>query len=243
MHRAMSRLVLAPLDLITSALLVLLFLFVWLTSLPKLCRYWQYVLAEGLTILRLRAELGLTEHHLTPYVRFVIPYPRMEGIFPDARTWWLSSAIVLVLLVVSFLLPVKLIPLSYLLRAVLFIQATAQLVFLWEPARFPHTPDSYMEGLAGYGIALISFVPILFGFTYYILNFGLSRKVILTAATMIHLSLFFPVHILLQAVILQKSILFMPLLYIVFGLPVEVLMIIAFYSWGMSWPTKAPPAT
>jgi hypothetical protein len=58
---------------------------------------------------------------------------------------------------------------------------------------------------------------------------------------MIHLSQFFPVHILLQATILQKSVLFMPLLYIVFGLPVEVLMIIAFYSWGMSWATNPPP--
>jgi hypothetical protein len=242
MHRAMSRLVLAPLDLITSALLVVLFLLVWLISLPRLCRFWQYTLGEGLRILGLRAALGLREHHFTPYVRFVLPYPRMEGIFPDAQTWWLTLAIVCVLLVVSFLLPQKLTPVNYLLRLVAFIHTTSLLVFLWEPARFPHTPDSYMEGLVGYGIALISFVPVLFGFTYYILNFGLTRKVLLTAVTMIHLSLFLPVHILLQATILQKSVLFMPLLYIVFGLPVEVLMIIAFYSWGMSWATKPPPA-
>jgi hypothetical protein len=28
-------------------------------------------------------------------------------------------------------------------------------------------------------------------------------------------------------------------LYIVFGLPVDVLMVIAFYSWGMSWQAKS----
>jgi len=33
-------------------------------------------------------------------------------------------------------------------------------------------------------------------------------------------------------------VLFMPVLYIVFGLPVDVLIILAFYSWGMSWPFK-----
>jgi hypothetical protein len=238
MHRAMSRLVLEPLDLITSALLVLLFLFIWISSLPRLCRFWQYVLSQGLRILPLRAELGLREHHLTPYIRFVVPYPRMESVAPDARTWWLTAAIVCLLFAASFLFPAKLTPLSYFLRAVLFIQATGLLYFLWEPARFPHTPDSYMEGLVGYAIALISFVPVLFGFTYYVFNFGLSRKALLTAMTMIHLSLFLPVQILLQAMVLQKSVLFMPVLYIVFGLPVEVLIIIAFYSWAMSWSTK-----
>jgi UDP-N-acetylglucosamine 2-epimerase (non-hydrolysing) len=31
----------------------------------------------------------------------------------------------------------------------------------------------------------------------------------------------------------HKSILFMPFLFIVLGMPVDVLMVIAFYSWGM----------
>ena len=31
----------------------------------------------------------------------------------------------------------------------------------------------------------------------------------------------------------------MPVLYIVFGLPLDVLIIIAFYSWGMTWNFKS----
>ena len=89
-----------------------------------------------------------------------------------------------------------------------------------------------------YAIGLISFVPILFGLTYYIFDFGLIRKAALTAMTMGHLSLFLPFQILLQAIILRKSILFMPLLYIVFGLPLDIAIILAFYSWGMSWSFK-----
>jgi len=27
----------------------------------------------------------------------------------------------------------------------------------------------------------------------------------------------------------------MPVLYIIFGMPLDVLLIIAFYSWGMTW--------
>jgi hypothetical protein len=73
-------------------------------------------------------------------------------------------------------LPSKLIPVVYLLRGILLVPATALLYFALLPARFPHTPDSYMEGLVTAGIALISTVPLLFGLTYYIFDFGLLKK-------------------------------------------------------------------
>jgi hypothetical protein len=47
-----------------------------------------------------------------------------------------------------------------------------------------------------------------------------------------HLTLFAPLQILLRAIVLQKLALSMPVLYIVFGLPVDVLIILAFYFWG-----------
>ena len=235
MHRALARFVLAPLDLITSFLLVLLFSFTWIVSLPWLCRMWRYALENGMKMMALHSELGLTEHHLTPYVRFVIPFPRIEGIAPDAWTWWSTAGAVALLYTASYLFPQRLTPVTYLLRAVLIIQVTALLYFLLIPARFPHTPDSYMEGLVSYRVVLISSVPALLGLTYYIFKFRLFKKVALTALTMGYLSFFFPVEILLQAMVLEKSLLFMPVLYIVFGLPVDILIILAFYSWGMSW--------
>jgi len=78
-------------------------------------------------------------------------------------------------------------------------------------------------------------VPLLFGLTYYIFDFGLLKKAFLTAITMTHLALFLPLQVLVQALFLQKTVLFMPVLYIIFGMPVDILIIIAFYSWGMTW--------
>ena len=92
-----------------------------------------------------------------------------------------------------------------------------------------------MQGLVTAEIALISTVPLLFGLTYYIFDFGLLKKVFLTAITMAHLALFLPLQVLLQALVLQRTVLFMPILYIILGLPVNILIIIAFYSWGMTW--------
>jgi hypothetical protein len=238
MHRAFTRLVLEPADLITAALLVLLFSTAWIVSLPWLCRMWAYVLENGMKILALHAQLGLTEHHITRYIRFMIPFPKVEGTAPSAWTWWLTAAAVCLLYGASYFFGRTLTPVTYLLRAALFIQVTALLYFLLIPARFPHTPDSYMEGLVSYRIALISVVPVLFGLTYYIFKFDLIKKIALTSLTMSYLALFLPLQTLLQAMILQKSVLFMPVLYIVFGLPVDVLIILAFYSWGMSWSSS-----
>ncbi len=238
MHRALTRFVLEPSDLITAALLVLLFTFAWIVGLPWLCRMWQSIFTTGIRLMSLPCEVGLREHFVTPYLRFAVPFPRMNGISPDAQTWWTTAVVVAMLFAATVFLPKKFTPITYLVRAVLFIQVIALIYFLWMPGKFPHTPDSYMEGIVTYGIALIAIVPVLFGLTYYVFRFRLIRKAALTAMTMAHLAIFFPLQMLAQATVLRESVLFMPVLYIVFGLPVDVMIILAFYSWGMSWRSE-----
>jgi hypothetical protein len=235
MHRALAHFRLGPMNLVIAISLFVFFTAVWLAFLSKVCQVWKYILAYGIRVLPLRADLGLAQHHLTPFLRFDIPFLRMETVLPSSQTWWLTCAATVALFAATFLLPSKMIPVMYLLRGVLLVPATALLYFAFSPARFPHTPDSYMEGLVTAGIALISAVPLLFGLTYYIFDFGLLKKAFLTTITMIHLALFLPLQVLVQALFLQKTVLFMPVLYIMFGMPINILIIIAFYSWGMTW--------
>jgi hypothetical protein len=241
MHRALAHFRLGPMNLIAAISLFVFFTSIWLTFLPKICHFWNGVLAFGIRVLPLHADLGLAEHHLTPFLRFDIPYLRMAPVLPRSQDWWLTCAATLALFGASFLLSGKLIPVMYLLRGILLVPATALLYFAFLSAGFPHTPDSYMEGLVTAGIALISTVPLLFGLTYYIFDFGLLKKALLTAITMIHLALFLPLQVLLQALFLQRTVLFMPVLYIIFGMPINILVIIAFYSWGMTWRFRSAP--
>lgn len=238
-HRALARFVLQPRDLFASFALVVLLSVAWLAALPFVCRLWRLVFTAGGRILALDATVGSTERHLTAYFRFVIPFPRVESVAPGATLWWSVAIAVLVLFAASFLLTDHYLPLAYLLRAALCVQASALAYFAWSPARFPHTASGYLEGMVSYGIVLISFVPALFGLTYFIFDFSLARKALLTSMTMTHLCLFIPLQALLHAAILHASILFMPVLYIVFGLPLDILIVIAFYSWAMSWPPKS----
>jgi hypothetical protein len=235
MHRALGHFRLGSMNLVTAIFLFVFFTSIWLVFLPKVCRFWNVVLGLGIRVLPLRAGIGVAQHHLTPFISFDVPYLRMEPVLPSSQLWWLTVGATLALFAATFLLPGKLIPVMYLLRGILMVPATALLYFAVLPARFPHTPASYMEGLVTAGIALISTVPLLFGLTYYIFDFGLLKKAFLTAIAMTHLALFLPLQILLQALVLQKTVLFMPVLYIIFGMPINILVLIAFYSWGMTW--------
>lgn len=235
MHRALAHFRLGPMNLAAAISLFVFFSSVWLFVLPGLCRFWARILAAGIRLLPLRAELALSQHRLASSIRFDIPYLRMEPVLPTPETWWLAGVATLLLFAATFFLSKKWIPIIYLARGVLLVQVSGLLYFALLPARFPHTPDSYIEGLISSGTALISTVPLLLGLVYYIFDFGLLRKALLTCITMAYLTLFLPFQILLQALVLQKTVLFMPVLYIVFGIPLDILIIVAFYSWAMTW--------
>jgi len=238
MHRALAHFRLGPMNLVTSISLFFFFSSIWLILLPRVCRFWGRLLAWSLPYLPLQASLDMTERHLS-FFRLQIPYLRMEPILPSPTTWLITSVLTLTLFALTWLLPRTLMPVSYLVRAILAIQASALLYFALWPLHFKHTPDSYMEALVNSGIGLISVIPLLFALTYYIFDFGLWKKALLTALTMTHLALFLPFQLLIQALVLQNSVVFMPLLYIVFGLAADVMLIIGFYSWGMTWPFRS----
>jgi len=130
-------------------------------------------------------------------------------------------------------------PVIYLLRAFAFIQTCALVYFAITPASFPYTVADYQSGMLLAGLFVISLVPVLLGATFFIFDFGLPKKLFLTVITMLHLSLLIPMQYLLHVYLIQKySMLFMPILFFFFGLPLDIFVFIAFYAWGMSWRNK-----
>ncbi|HZP63245.1 MAG TPA: hypothetical protein VFB28_07505 [Terriglobales bacterium] len=238
MHRALAQFHLGPMNLVTAISLFFFFSSVWLIFLPRICRWWGQLFYWWLPRLPLHARLEFAVHRFSAF-HLEIPCLRIDPVLPNILTWSITCIVTLLLFAATYLLPKNFIPVVYLGRAVLIIQASALLYFALWPLQFKHTPDSYMEALTNSAIGLISVVPLLFGLTYYIFDFGLWKKALLTAVTMAHLAVFLPFQILLQALVLQNSVLFMPLLYIVFGLALDVAIIIAFYSWGMTWSFRS----
>ena len=242
MHRALARFRLSLMNIVTAASLFLFSLMVWVGVLPRVCQFWKSVFSAWLRVLPLQAELVVKHYRITSSYGLNVPYFDMESVEPSLRVWSLTCGAMILIFIATFFLSKKLIPIIYLVRGILIVQATALLYFALWPAHFPHTPESYMAALVTAGIGLISTIPVLFGLTYYIFDFGLLRKVLLTVMTMAHLTLFLPFQVLLQALVLQKTVMFMPVLYIIFGMPLDILIIIAFYSWGMTWSFRSDRA-
>ena len=235
MHRALARLEYGLAEMSGSIALTVIILFTWLKCIPYICVFWQRIFLLGLHYLPLSAVLTTSPRHLGRLLRFDLPYFQIDGVLPDPVLWEVTCAVTLAIFAMTFLLPPKLIPLIYALRGGLFVQLSALAYFAFRAAQFPYSPNDYLQALIMTGLALVSTIPVLFCLTYYVFHFSFFKKAFLTVLTMGYLCLFLPVQVLLQALIIQKSVLFMPVLYLICGMPLDVLIVVALYSWGMTW--------
>jgi|SRR5581483_8712713 len=235
MHRALARFQFGPSEMLSSVTLTGATLSAWVVALPSIGSLWRRLFALGLRVLPLQCELRTRLHSFAVGLAVPLPYYGFDPVMPSSGIWAATFIAVLGIFALTFSLSPKLIPITYLVRCVLFVQASALAYFVAFPAQFPYSPGDYLDGLLTSGTVLIATVPLLFFFTYYIFPFSFFKKCALTLLTMVYLAIFLPFQLMLHALVLQKSVMFMPVLYLVFGMPLEVLIVVAFYAWGMTW--------
>ena len=89
---------------------------------------------------------------------------------------------------------------------------------------------------------VIAVTPILLGLTHFIFDFRIRQKLLLACVVVGFLAVFVPLKYILQAWIMHHlSMLFMPVMYLICGIPLDVFLFIALYAWGMSWPARTAP--
>jgi hypothetical protein len=191
--------------------------------------FWQGALGLGGGVSRI-------DYLLCNVIPFSIPVLNVGAAFPAPLDWWIGLILTLVLLVVSFLIPRRYLPISYLLRITAFFQGTAQVYFYFWRDSFPYEAAGYVHGMLIASWMLIGIIPLVLGFTYYIFDFSLWRKMALTLLIMGHETVLVPMQYVMQAFVMyHRTLLFMPLMFFVFSLPLNVLIFIAFFGWGFSW--------
>jgi hypothetical protein len=171
-------------------------------------------------------------------VHFSVPTVLISAGPPDVVTWWVTAALTFSMFWVSFGLPEEQLPWAYLLRFLVIVQGTALGYFVFAAARFPHDLPSYTVGMLYFGAIFTSLLPLILGFSYFLFDFRLWQKLGLTVGTMAYLVIFLPFQYMLHVWIIHQSVLFMPVLYFVFGPFLDVLIFVSLYSWGMSWQSR-----
>ena len=233
-HRAFVYLPIRLADVIGGILLAAALSLGWIKLLPLVGKFWGHIFAFWTRALTLEGTVVMAPQHWGPHVNFALPYVNIAAGALNPLAWWLTAALVLLVFSATCFMSEERTAWIYLLRFLAILQATALAYFAFAAARFPHDLPSYTEGMFLFGTILIALMPWMLGFTYYIFDFSFLQKLGLTLISMGYLTLFVPFQYMLHVYILQKSILFMPLLYFAFGPFLDVLIFVSLYSWGMS---------
>jgi len=212
----------------------------WITLLPTVGRFWGRILAFWGAQLGLKSDVILVPQGWGRHIHFALPCFGLAAGPATSTAWWITTGVTVLALIASFLLAEEALPWAYLIRAFCLLQATALGYFAVASARFPHDLPGYTVSMLVFSCILIGLIPVLYAFTFYLFNFSFVQKLLLTLATMVHLVLLVPQQYMLHIYLVHASVLFMPVLYFVFGPFLDILAFIGFYSWGMSWKAPEP---
>ena len=130
-------------------------------------------------------------------------------------------------------------PFGYLLRAMAVIQLTAQLWFTFASPPFTYTLQGYQEAVLYLGCVVMFLVPFGTAFTYNVFDFRWWQKLGLTGMILAHLVVLLPIKVAVHAYLIHHlTLLALPMLYLLFGILLDVFAFVALYGWGMSWRSR-----
>jgi hypothetical protein len=234
-HRALLFSPMNPRKIVSSTLLVAVWLGIYYIALDWIAGFWNGVIWFWADALGIAERTGTVGYELWG-IFFNVPYLQAAAGLPTTLLWWIGVAFTLALVIISLLLPRRFIPISYFLRIVALFQGCSQIFFAFWPEAFPYSAGGYIHTMLIAGLMIVPLAPIVLGFTYYLFDFSLGRKIGLTAMLMIHLIVLIPMQYVVHAwVMYHASLLFLPVLFFVAGIPLNVLVFIVLYSWGFSW--------
>jgi hypothetical protein len=211
-----------------------IFTIVQLLSMDLITTLWGIFYEYYLPKLGLENAVSYKQYNFLTF-GFAIPYINIPGSPPSTRILDLTTILSLVALLFSFFIPEVFTPLKYFLRVIIFVMFTAILYFWLSPDTFPYNISIYMRINLLQIMGLMLITPWIFGFTYYLFSYKYAKKIFITILTLAFLAIAGPLQTLLNTYMLTNiSLLFLPVLYIFFGFLVNIFVIIAFYSYGIS---------
>ena len=152
----------------------------WIALLPTVGRFWGHILAFWGARLELKSEVILVPQGWGSHIHFALPCFGLAAGPASGTAWWITTGVTVLAFIASFLLAEEALPWAYLIRAFCLLQATALGYFAVASARFPHDLPGYTVSMLVFSCILIGLVPVMYAFTFYLLNFSLLQKILLT---------------------------------------------------------------
>ncbi len=243
-HRAMSSLNLPRARLARGAFFAAALTLLLCALQPWIAAFWGEQLAWWVRALELPGQAVRTA---APQVEWLwLPVPQVDIRLPDITELGLAAhgLGVIGVWILSGWLPDPAKPGMFLLRFAALLHGLSVIFFLLVPASFPHSLDSHISAGLRQSWLLILIAPWLLLFTYDLFPFPAWQSIALKAVTTLFLFLLAPLQYASHlALVALCGPIIMPLLYLLFGMMVPVLGMVALYGWGMSWHASAPTPT
>ena len=242
-HRAIWRLNLPKRRLARGALGAAAFTWLLAQAQPWVTTAWGGQLLWWMGALDLQGQFAAPEaapDHLVFLPAPLIDLPLRAITLPEVAAHGLA-VVTLWTLAGWFADPAK--PAAFVLRFAALLHGAAVLFFLFWPASFPHSVSGHVTGGLRQSWMLMLVTPWLHLCTYYLFPFPVWQSVALTAVTLLFLVVLAPLQYASHVALMHLAgPIAMPLLYLLFGLMVPVLGVVALFGWAMSWCKPAPEA-
>jgi hypothetical protein len=210
-----------------------------LAALPWLLDAWRAMIVSLRGFLSLPGTVATTVYELAPFLSVPVPHLTAETLWPDTRALVVGWIVTALMAVAGATIRGRFTPLAYLLRALAVLQLSANLFFTFTPPPFPYALAEYQAAFLACGVVVLLLLPFLVGATFFVFGFSLPRKVAFLGAALLHLAVLFPLQSVVHVWwIWHGSYLAMPVLFLVFGLLLDVLVYVALYGWAMSWRAR-----
>jgi hypothetical protein len=205
-------------------------------ALPWIGDLWQFLFA------RIRDGLGgldtpLTAEPLALPGGLSITLPSIQAVTPQPglRALWIAAGVSVGLFLASLPLPERFTPARYFLRLLATLQLIAVGFFAFSPEPFPYRIQDHVFLLLTAGLVVMALVPLVLGLTLHVFDIALWKKALLTLVVMGHLAVFLPLKAMVHVwLILHGTAVVMPVLFLIFGLLMDVMVFVAFYGWVLS---------
>lgn len=233
-HRAMLRLDFPMsrwVDVLVIPILITICLYL---AWPLISQFWYQVI-DYWSVRLDRNILTRVDKGLIPGFS-TIPYPYVYARLPTSIQWLSGMLITLALLFGPTLLPNRMLPLAYAIRAVGFIQASAQFYFYLWASHFHYDARTSIAALMQTSLLITILTPWIYALIYNIFDFTFTRKLFLSTFAVTYLIVLVPLqYILIGVLLLHFSLLWYPLIYILGSTFIQIGTLIALYAWAMSW--------
>lgn len=235
-HRAISRLHLPLRRLWAGVALAVLLTLLLLLLRPWLAQAWAVEIVWWMQALELPGNFSAQGRGGEGLLSLAVPFIDVQLAAPNGWAPVVHGLVALGVWWASGRMSDAAKPVAFLLRFAVVVHGASVLFFIFWPASFPHSVEQHFDSGLRQAWQLMLLAPWIHLATYYLFPFAFWQRALLTVLSWLFLFVLTPLQYALHVGLIHHlGLVVMPLLYLLFGVMLDIIGFVALYGWAMGW--------